>query len=718
MADAIRITESNMAAPIKFPAPGCIVEYLEDNSIQTAFVLEESGGKFRLLMPSRKEVKMASGRLLPWLGPVYPAGTGREDAVRILESHKSRREALAAGIDPLEVWEIAQEEIRQAAAGWFAELFESEPNADTVAAYGRALLGCKTHFRFQPPEFQVFDAETVQKRLEEQRVKAEREDLVAGGAAFLHMLWDLALKKKSLTAEDIEEARTKDRVPSANVLDRIARLLFARVVNPETQEDAALWQLIGKGLPDAPHVPFQLLVAWGKLPQHYNFWLDRADYETGDDWWQEYSGDVGLLAAAGKNAGDEEGKPPVCDLPFLSIDSSSTRDIDDAFHVEQADNGWHLTIALACPAYCWPFGSSFDRKILHRGTSIYLPEKTMHMMPEVLGTEAYSLREGENRLAFCLRIVIGASGEVLSFEPFVAQASLAANLTYENVQAVLDGEAGADNSALPYASQLSQAFALAKARENSRIANGAIIMQKPEPVIRLSGEGIDVEVDIEPEKSFADAQLLVAEMMVLASSALADWAAQRNIPLVYRTQNVTVPKEYAGIWSKPEDLARVIRALVPSILETDPRPHAALAVPRYAPVTSPLRRYTDLLNEAQIINYLAKGAPLWNKGELDIILDALSPTLDAASQVQRFRPRYWKLLYFRQHGDKEWWNGVITEENENFVTVSLPDKGIFVRGKRQLFDERACPGMKVALRLGKVNPLYNEIQIMEVVAAE
>lgn len=707
-----------MAAPIKFPSPGCIVEYLEDNSIQTAFVLEESGGKLRLLMPSRRETKMASDRILPWPGPVYPAGMGREEAVRILEGHKSKRETLAANIDPMDVWEIAQDEIRQADAGWFAELFESEPGVDTIAAYGRALLGCKTHFRFQPPEFQVFDAETVQKRQDEQRVKAEREALVAGGAAFLHLLWDLALKRKSLTADELKEAVSKERVPSANVLDRIAKLLFARVVNPETQEDAALWQLIGKGLPDVPHVPFQLLVAWGKLPQHYNFWLDRADYETGDDWWLEYSGEVDQLVSAGKNSRDADGKPPICDLPFLSIDSSSTKDIDDAFHIEQADNGWNLTVALACPAFCWPFGSSFDKKILHRGTSIYLPEKTMHMMPEILGTETYSLKQGENRLAFCLRIGIGASGEVLSFEPCVAQARLAANLTYENAQAVLDGNADPDNTAMPYASQLRQAFSLAKARENSRIANGAIIMQKPEPVIRLSDDDNDVVVDIEPEKPFYDAQLLVSEMMVLASAALADWAAQRNIPLVYRTQNVTVPKEYAGIWSKPEDLARVIRALAPSILETEPRPHAALAVPRYAPITSPLRRYTDLLNEGQIINYLAKGEPLWNKGELDIILDTLSPNLDAASQVQRFRPRYWKLLYFRQHGDKEWWDGVITEENENFVSVSLPDKGLFVRGKRQLFDERACPGMKVALRLGKVNPLYNEIQIVEVVAAE
>ena len=86
--------------------------------------------------------------------------------------------------------------------------------------------------------------------------------------------------------------------------------------------------------------------------------------------------------------------------------------------------------------------------------------------------------------------------------------------------------------------------------------------------------------------------------------------------------------------------------------------------------------------------------------------------------MQRFRPRYWKLLYFRQQGDKIWWPGVITEENDVMVSVSLPEQGMFVRGKRRLFDERACPGMAVRLRLGKVQPLYNEMQILEAMTAE
>ena len=92
----------------------------------------------------------------------------------------------------------------------------------------------------------------------------------------------------------------------------------------------------------------------------------------------------------------------------------------------------------------------------------------------------------------------------------------------------------------------------------------------------------------------------------------------------------------------------------------------------------------------------------------------LHARLDVVGQVQRFRPRYWKLLYIRQQGDKAWWNAVVTEENDAFASVSLPREQLFVRGRRHLFGERACPGQRVQVRLGKVNPLYNEIQLLEV----
>ena len=739
-----------MSDCVRYPAPGCVVEYLEGNAVQIALITEEAGGRLRLLLPNRRETRLNASRLLPWLGPLHGADLGRDEAVRLLEQHKKCREDLASDVPVMDVWELAQGEVSVAPATWFAELFTSDPSADQVSAYGRALLACKSHFRFQPPDFQVFPADMVEKRLVEEKNRLEREALIAGGAAFLRMLWDVACRKRELPPPPVEGASSGEW-PSADVAESLEEVLRSRMVDPEGQEFDALWRTLGKGLPDVPHLPLQLLVAWGKVPPHYNFWLDRAGYASGDDWWTAHRDEVDALVRAAESGQMPDAAlftpaaptPCMCDdaaasipaaapatsllfepgplpespLPFVSIDSASTRDVDDAFHVQSTDDGYLLTLALACPALYWHFGGVLDRAVLHRGTSIYLPEGDCHMLPEVLGTAAYSLLAGTPRPALCVEIPVDAQGRYGSCRTYLARVRLAANLTYRDSQAVLDaqseGLALPDNPAAAHAGQLSVGLELARKRQNTRIEDGAVVMDRPDPVISLEGEGADVRVHVGPDYCAPDAQMLVAEMMILASAAVAHWARERGMAMLHRVQDVVLPREYAGVWSTPQDMTRIMRALTPSGLEVQARPHAALGLDRYTPVTSPLRRYPDLVNEAQVVHFLCTGQPRWSEDALVSLLHALSPALDGAGQVQRFRPRYWKLLFFRQQGDKVWWSGVITEENDAFVSVSLPDQGMFVRGRRKLFDDRAHPGLQVDVRIGKVHPLYNEIMILE-----
>ena len=478
-----------MPGCVRYPAPGCIVEYMEGNAVQIAVVTEEAGGRLRLLLPNRRETRLTAARLLPWLGPVCAADAGREEAVRLLEAHKKIREDMAAAVPVMEVWELAQGEVASAPAQWFAELFGSEPGPDQVAAYGRALLACKSHFRFQPPDFQVFSAETVEKRLAEQKSREEREALIAGGAAFLRLLWDVACKKRALPSP----AEGAPEWPAPEVAERLRALLRARMTDPESQEHETLWRMLSKGLPDVPHLPLQLLVAWGELPPHYNFWLDRADYAPGDAWWRDCAQEVDALEQAARPGPEATAELPPCDLPFVSIDSASTRDVDDAFFVRSEGDGFSLTLALACPALAWPFGGALDKAVLRRGTSIYLPEGVCHMLPERLGTHVFSLVAGEARPALCVRVSVDHGGRAGACEVFLARARLAANLTYRDSQAVMDAADAAlpDNPAAPHAGLLRLGLELARRRRTARISDGAVIMDRPDPVIRLEGEGAD-----------------------------------------------------------------------------------------------------------------------------------------------------------------------------------------------------------------------------------
>ncbi len=690
-------------ALINYPGIGCIVEFMEANAPQIAIVLEEQGGKLRVLLPNRREMRTNTNRLLPWSGPIYSdTQCGRDSLIKILQTHKENRQSIATDIEALSMWDLAQGEVESATAKWFAELFVESPNIDTIAAYGHVLLQCKSHFKFHSPNFEVYSAEIVEQRLAAQEESKRRESLITGGAEFFRLLWDVCNNKSSLPP------KTDKRWPDADVLEFLENLLRKRIADPETNDDDTIWRMLVKGLADVAHLPLQLAMAWGIVPLHYNYWLDRADYEASDTWGEEFAKDIQDIVQT-----VQKHDKPTTSLPFISIDNASTRDIDDAFFMQElGDGALRLHLALACPALLWPFDSELDRAVMRRATSIYLPEDTYHMLPQLLGIDILSLVESTVRPALCITCDMDADGQIITCEPSIEWVKIEANLCYDHCEMVLNGAKA--SPAYAYASQLELGYRLAALRQRKRIADGAVIMDKPDNKIVLQGAGSETKVTIEEQGSNVKSQMLVAEMMILASTAIAKWGQERNIALLYRTQDVAIPREYAGVWSEAHLMARIMRSLIPSSLELQPRRHAGLGISAYAPITSPLRRYPDLVNEAQIVHMLLHDSPRYDAQSLEQMLMQLNLRLDAASQVQRFRPRYWRLLYVRQHGDKTWWDAVVTEENDNFAFISLPHVQILVRGKRNLFSERACPGQEVKVRLGKVNPLYNEISILEV----
>ena len=241
-----------------------------------------------------------------------------------------------------------------------------------------------------------------------------------------------------------------------------------------------------------------------------------------------------------------------------------------------------------------------------------------------------------------------------------------------------------------------------------------MIIERPELLITLEGDLNDpnLRVHLEPEPPLPRAHLLVAEQMIAANAALAAWAVARDIPLLFRTQDLTIPKEAEGLWSDPLDVAKVVRFLAPAVMEPTPRPHKGVGEACYAPITSPLRRYPDLVNEAQLLHVLRHGTPRWDKAGLTAMLVWLNARLDAANQVQRQRTRYWKLVYLRQQGDV-WWPGLITDENDAFFTVNVPREQLILRGRRNLFSDRARLGQPVEIRIGRINPLLGDMTLLE-----
>lgn len=663
------------------------MEFLQDNQPVTAWVLDVQGPRLRVFTSGQRELKLPLSRALPWLGPQCPAGSSRQDMLDLLRTHNARRERLAESVDALEIWDLAQGEVDEAEIEWFASLVFEDAGPDQMAALGRKLLQTKTHFKFSPPQFEIYPQETVERRQEELRRAQERERLVGFGQVFLKGLWDIFCKRKSALPQPDEEQT-----------DRIRDLLMTRLCNPDDRDSDALWKTMSQGLPEDPHLPLFLAQAWNIVPPHFNFHLCRAQYDWEPDWAASHAEAVEALKERALATRTEP------EAEIVTIDSASTQDIDDGFELTRNEDGFTLRLALACPCLGWEFGTPLDRAVLHRFTSLYLPEGTSHMLPETLGKDFFSLCAGHDRPALLISFDLAPDGTVRSFDPRITWVRIAANLTYTGVESEI--AAGGPG-------MLRHARDLAVLLRQTRIREHAVIMDQPDPRMVLGGDPTHPEVAVVQTESTPEAQMIVSEFMILANKAMGSWALETGTALLFRTQNITLPAESAGVWSDPADIYRIINNMGPSILECEPRRHATIGARAYAPVTSPLRRYSDFINMAQILARLSGQGRLLDQTELESLLPHLSSRAELVGQVQRMRPRYWKYEYFRQNHKKMRWSGVIVDPGSHLVTIALPDLQLFLKAPRKIFGDKIRLGQVFSIRIGKVDPLNNEIKIVE-----
>lgn len=665
--------------------PGSVVEFLEGGKPKISLVLEKKENKLRLLTLTGKEVKLSLNRLLPWIGPQVSLTLSREDKIKFLEERQREREQLASKIVLEKLWELIWEEVREVDVFWLAELYFSQPSIDEVAALGRLLISNKVFFKYKPPLFIVHTQEEVEKLREEQYKKALLAKVLAEG--------------KEIVKEAIKgPGRVKLESVSPEVVSTLKEVLFSVLAKKGDSKQEKVFKQLTQGLADDEHLSFILAKNLGFIPPHFNYLLLQAGYEAGRSWEKEYEGVIEELSKKSNNL----------ELPvqknFFSVDAPTTKDIDDAFYFQKQGENFHLKVAIACPALLWPFNSPLDLKVRERFSSLYLPEASYYLLPYKLATDIFSLVENKQRLALIFNFLLSSKGEILEFSFELGLVEVAKNLTYEQVDKFI--ETKKDNWEDLY--QLSQNL------RQRRIQAGAIVVEQAEPEIILhSKDEEDVAVEL-VLKSFSFSHLVVSEIMILCNYWAAKWSKENEVPLIYRTQDIKFSKDLAGVWRQPQDIYQVVKSMAPSILDLKPNPHACLGVECYAPITSPLRRYVDLLNQAQVIKKLSEEKLQFTLNELERLLPYLSARQSLVGQVQKFRPRYWKLLYFKQRHKLEKFQGVLVEKASPLSVFILPKEQILVRVPFKLIQEKTRVGDVCLLTFGRVDPLRNEIRVIDV----
>jgi len=329
-----------MTKPLKlsgFLRPGAVVEFLQDNEAHLAWVLEESQGRLRLLTRTKREVKLPAARLLPWSGPEYPGAATREEIGHRLDDIESRRREIMAGVNAVELWEMAQGEVEHAPAEWFAQLVWTDPGVDEVAALGRALLHAKAHFKFQPPDFEIHPADKVEARLVREREDKDREAVAGAGHAVFAALWARIKSGQPPLAPSAILREAEGLEPE--VEERLRAMLLAQVgkrTGGEFDALAKLWENLKKPLPikgEDPHLALQLAQAWGVLPPHHNALLDEVGYAWGDGWSAEFAGEIAALSLRSVEIADRAGAM----LEGMAPDIQRTADLGQEISVESRE---------------------------------------------------------------------------------------------------------------------------------------------------------------------------------------------------------------------------------------------------------------------------------------------------------------------------------------------------------------------------------------------
>lgn len=322
---------------------------------------------------------------------------------------------------------------------------------------------------------------------------------------------------------------------------------------------------------------------------------------------------------------DRAGRRDLREETLITIDGADARDLDDAVSLTMAENGHFLLgVHIADVGHYVPVGSPLDKEAYRRGTSVYFPDRVLPMLPKALSNGICSLNPKEERLTLSCTMEIDQKGRVVDFDIFESLICSAARMTYDDVNAVLDGD---PELTAKYANLNDLFFRLDKLRAvltAKRQRRGALTFDFPEAKVILDDKGEPVEIR---RRHQGRAESIIEECMIAANETVAAAFFHRDIPFIYRVHDcpsdekmldlaeIIAPFGYTlshrmddvrpyhfqklleKIADRPEKSLlelMILRTMSHAFYGTENRGHFGLASDCYTHFTSPIRRYPDL----------------------------------------------------------------------------------------------------------------------------
>ena len=394
------------------------------------------------------------------------------------------------------------------------------------------------------------------------------------------------------------------------------------------------------------------------------------------------------------------------DAHVFTVDPAEAKDHDDALSICFLGRGlWEVGIHIADVSHFVQAGDAVDLEALKRGTSVYLVDRVLPMLPDVLSSDVCSLLPGVDRFAVSIFAIVDASGNVRDARFERTKIQSRHRLSYEKAQAVLDGVESVDE---PTDLALRNLSVIARALRRSREQRGSLDFDLPEARVLLNEEGQPIEIEAVRR---LESHRLVEDFMLLANEITAAEAARHNLPVMYRVHEPPAPdrvldlqrtlsglghqisadnigsKTIQGALERARGRAEesfvsmlILRSMSRARYDVRNLGHFGLASQGYTHFTSPIRRYPDLLLHRVLTRTVIDGQPALQDCEVEdlgTIAEQCSMRERIAEAAERETVDLKKTEYMRRHlGDD--FVGIVSGVTAFGLFVLLDD--IFVDG--------------------------------------
>lgn len=336
---------------------------------------------------------------------------------------------------------------------------------------------------------------------------------------------------------------------------------------------------------------------------------------------------------------DRKGRKNLTYHQIITIDGEDSRDLDDAISVEKIENGYRLSVHIADVSHYVKAGSAIDQEALERGTSVYVTDRVVPMLPQALSNGICSLNEGVERCTITCEMEIDSKGEITNYQLYPSLIKTSHRMTYTKVNQIIAGDEEACEEYSDLLEMVQVMCELSQIIRKRRVEKGAIDFDIKEGKVLVDKDGKPIDVIL---RERGEAERIIEDFMVQANECVASHMKWQNLPCIYRvheTPDVKKMREFVGIASlfgvkfkgnvlnvKPKQCQKILEdakgkpwygILSPTLLRCmakakyDPKclGHFGLALQEYTHFTSPIRRYPDLIVHRMLWKYCFNEMP-------------------------------------------------------------------------------------------------------------